>query len=144
MITEERLVALEELEKKATPAPWNYIPDSADGKDEAYCEWHRIGPLELTGKELDEESELLVELRNSAPDLLATVRAYLELREVAENIAIGCVSFRDSVLNFRGHLEEGTINGDQANAVLREFDNEMHDRLTAYEALTKKDKTDEQ
>lgn len=43
--------------------------------------------------------------------------------------------FRDSVLNWRHQLEEGTIDSDQTNAVLGLFDDTMGNALTQADAL---------
>lgn len=34
-----------------TPEPWAIVPDCYDGKEEAWCHWHKVGPLILSGKE---------------------------------------------------------------------------------------------
>ena len=51
--------ALEALARKATPGPWEVIEDSSDGKEEYWGFWHKVGPLELYGKELNDNSRYI-------------------------------------------------------------------------------------
>ena len=44
------LAERERLAKAATPGPWTIEEDTADGKDEAWCHWHRVGPFSLMGE----------------------------------------------------------------------------------------------
>jgi len=51
---------------------------------------------------------------------------WLKGKEELEAIKSGLANFRDAVLNDRDHLEEGTLNTDQTNAVLRQFDSDIN------------------
>lgn len=82
----EGLAAIQERVEKATEGPWGIQPDSASGKDEAYCYWHRVGPLDLTGRDPDADSVFIAHARADIPALLAHV-AHLEgiLRDLASD-----------------------------------------------------------
>lgn len=66
---------LEALAKKATPAPWKIIPDVYGEKEEAWCNWHELGPFTMTGKDADDDGRFIVAMRNAVPALLAAIRA---------------------------------------------------------------------
>lgn len=59
----------------ATPAPWTIVPDCYGGKEEAWCEWHKAGPLTLDGGEPDADTNLIVAARNNYAAALDVVEA---------------------------------------------------------------------
>lgn len=78
----ELVKELEALDAKATKAPWVITADSAMGRDEAWCYWHTVGPLELMGiGELATDDEgVVIALRNALPALIEYVKAAQALR----------------------------------------------------------------
>ncbi len=74
-------MTIEEMERlyveatRLSPLPWTIVEDSAGGKDEAWCHWHTVGPLSLTGKEANDDDRLVVAAVNALPALLAVVKA---------------------------------------------------------------------
>lgn len=78
-LTETELDALIQAEAKATKGPWAIVEDAANGKDEAWCEWHKIGPLDMTGAKPDSDGQFIAALRNAAPAILAELKASREI-----------------------------------------------------------------
>ena len=70
-----KLDELERLSKAATPGPWLIVPNSAEGKDEAWDYWHKVGPLDLMGKEPDAETLFIAAARNHLDALIRVARA---------------------------------------------------------------------
>lgn len=52
----DRLAALAEA---ATKGEWTITENTANGKDEAWCEWHRVGPFELMGEKADDNDHYI-------------------------------------------------------------------------------------
>lgn len=75
------LTELEAALEKATPGPWEIKEDTCNGKEEAWCYWHMVGPLDLQGAHANDNDRLIVLLRNQAPALLAELKA---LRKAVE------------------------------------------------------------
>lgn len=48
-ITDELVAELEAAAQSATQGDWDIVPDSSNGKDEAWCYWHKVGPLSIPG-----------------------------------------------------------------------------------------------
>jgi hypothetical protein len=69
------LTELERLIAEANPLPWKLRPDIAGGKEEMYCYWHAIGPIETPGCEPDANSRLAHAAVQALPALLARLRA---------------------------------------------------------------------
>lgn len=78
MITIEQI---KELLAKATPGPWEVKNDSANGKDEAWCYWHSVGPFELIGKDADNNSLFIAALPEIAQLCLGQAEELERLRE---------------------------------------------------------------
>lgn len=57
-------------ETKFTPGPWG-IKENL-GTDEAYCDWHKVGPVDLMGGKANANSHLIA----AAPELYAVVEAF--------------------------------------------------------------------
>lgn len=73
---------LEQLAREATPGPWDVQEDSCDGYDEAWCEWHRVGPLDLTGKTLNRNTAYIAAADPSTVlKLIAVVKAAQQAQE---------------------------------------------------------------
>jgi hypothetical protein len=53
--TEELL----KLAEAATPGPWGVVEDAASGKDEAWCLWHKVGPIWFQGEKPDRNSTFI-------------------------------------------------------------------------------------
>jgi hypothetical protein len=70
------------LRGEATPGPWEIAEDSANGKDEAWCYWHRVGPIEHGGEKATTNDHFIVHARNT--DLGFCLRIAVEaLRQIA-------------------------------------------------------------
>lgn len=54
---------------KHTPGPWEITEDL--GMDEAWCNWHRVGPVDLMGSTANANSRLIA----AAPDMLEALKA---------------------------------------------------------------------
>lgn len=65
------LEALKSMLKAATPTPWGITEN--EGMDEAWCDWHRIGNLSMTGGEGSADSSLARAAVNTLPDLIAHI-----------------------------------------------------------------------
>lgn len=55
-------------EAKHTPGPW--VIQENTGMDEAWCDWHNVGPISLMGGKADANSRLIA----AAPDLLDALK----------------------------------------------------------------------
>lgn len=60
-----------------TPGPWEITENL--GRDEAWCDWHQVGPIHLMGGKANANSRLIA----AAPDMLEALR-YVETRCVSE------------------------------------------------------------
>jgi hypothetical protein len=58
-------------EAQHTPGPW--VIKENTGWDEAWCDWHDVGPISLMGGEADANSRLIA----AAPDLLEALKETL-------------------------------------------------------------------
>lgn len=91
------------LMEKATKGPWEIKEDSADGKDEVYCHWHRVGPWELTGKKMDDDDRFLAAL----PDIAQTaLEAMKKIEELEDKIDYFCTSFRERNILWENAMSE--------------------------------------
>ena len=66
---------LERLMREATdthPLPWTVTEST--GMDEAWCDWHDIGPLSMPGGKPDKALSLMYAAVNALPELLAKVK----------------------------------------------------------------------
>ena len=83
------MTELEELRKllaEATenhPLPWSVTEST--GMDEAWCDWHEVGPLSLPGEKPGPAEALMLAAVNALPGLIARVEENERLRE--ENAA---------------------------------------------------------
>ena len=66
---------LRELMEKAEKLPWKATENTYGGKEEAWCYWHSVGPLGLTGERLDDNDQLVLAAINLLPALLAVAEA---------------------------------------------------------------------
>lgn len=85
-LTTEQLDALAEAAQKATPGPWEIVPDSANGRDEAWCFWHSVGPIELMGKDPDDDSLFI-----AAADPQTVLSLVQEVRELRAGVKLKIV-----------------------------------------------------
>lgn len=80
---------LREIDAAMTAAPWDYVPDECDGKEEAWGYWHRIGPISLNGKEGRPDTLGIRDIRNALPALAAHADAAAALRGGAVVVTCG-------------------------------------------------------
>ena len=84
-MTESFIDRLERLTAEATPELWLVVEDSSDGMDEAWCEWHTVGPLAFTGRDLNKDTAFVAAAQpQTVRALLAFVRAAPEALEMLE------------------------------------------------------------
>jgi hypothetical protein len=81
----EKIEEVLRLEELATPGPWEIVPDCAGGKDEAWCYWHRIGKLELTGKHPNNDGVFIAAARNIIRPLAQGYAAALTALEASDS-----------------------------------------------------------
>lgn len=74
---------LRAIDVAMTAAPWDYVPDECDGKEEVWGYWHRIGPISLLGKEGRPDTLGIRDIRNALPALAAHADAADALRDMA-------------------------------------------------------------
>jgi hypothetical protein len=53
------LTNLRKIAEAATPGPWDTKEDECNGKDEAWCYWHRVGPFSLMGEKLNHNDRFI-------------------------------------------------------------------------------------
>lgn len=99
-LTLEQIDELERLHQAATPGPWELKENSAQGKDEAWCYWHKIGPVELTGIGPDSNSAMLLAVRNALPALLSLARRAKQ-QEAEQTHASNAYNTLESVTNMQ-------------------------------------------
>ncbi len=88
---------LKDLMAKATPGPWEIHEEL--GRDEAWCDWHRVGPYDLMSGRCNDDDRLLAKL----PDI---ARLALELAEEVERLKIKAKCRHESLAD---DLEISTI-----------------------------------
>lgn len=70
----------EELEKKSQPGPWEVRENT--GKDEAWCDWHDMGPYGLMGGKMDDNDRFVLWMHTHAKELLEAARWAVEHQEL--------------------------------------------------------------
>jgi hypothetical protein len=65
--------ALEEGLEGVTPGPWSIAEE--EGWDEAWCDWHRVGPFSLTGGKADADAR---HIARCSPDNIRTLLSHIE------------------------------------------------------------------
>lgn len=69
---------LKRLAEAATKGPWEITEE--EGWDEAWCDWHRVGPFSLTGGKANNDSRYIAA---ASPDtILALIEENERLRRV--------------------------------------------------------------
>ena len=71
------LTQLKSICEAATPGPWKK-EDSCYGEEEVWGFWHRVGPFELIGKTMDENSTFIATFN---PATIAKILAVVEAAE---------------------------------------------------------------
>lgn len=86
------LAKLKEAAEAATPGPW--LVTENEGWDEAYCDWHSVGPLSLPGGELTPDTRFIALAREGVQELFAR----LEAAEAAHASALARVAVLEGAL----------------------------------------------
>ena len=71
---------IQELMDKAKKGPWEI--KTSMGKDEAWCDWHRVGPFDLMGGEMTDNCRFLAALPDIAETALSALARVEELEQI--------------------------------------------------------------
>jgi hypothetical protein len=92
MTAVDRIAEIQARADAATKGPWPIIEDSADGLDEAWCRWHKVGPIELCGEKSNDDDIFIAAARADVPALCAALTVACEaLRQCDEDLALASV-----------------------------------------------------
>ena len=58
-MTKINLAEIEAAARAATPGPWAVKEDECNGKEEAWCAWHRVGALSMMGRDLNKDTRFI-------------------------------------------------------------------------------------
>lgn len=90
---------IERLLAAATQGEWGIQEEL--GQDEAWCDWHSVGPLQLTGGKANADDRLIAALHNAAPDLIAAARRVKVLEKALKDL---CDAWESDGGPFHGNI----------------------------------------
>ncbi len=106
MTIDPLIARLDALAEAATPGPWEVREDIHGGKEEYWCHWHSVGPLELAGRDADPDGRWIAALVTAWPEIRARLAA---LSTVTDAMVDAALAAEDEAMDQPGYSERSMM-----------------------------------